>query len=73
LDIFVVSRLFDMSKILYYKTLRINVRENQGEINNGHTREADTIGYTRQDEDKQLKNTTQHALETTMSKHTEIT
>ena len=27
LDIFVVSRLFDMSETLYYKTLRINVRE----------------------------------------------
>ena len=28
-DIFVLSRLFDMSNTLYYKTLRINVRENQ--------------------------------------------
>ena len=28
-DIFVHSRLFDMSSTLYYKTLRINVRENR--------------------------------------------
>ena len=28
-DIFVLSRLFDMSSTLYYKTLRINVRENR--------------------------------------------
>jgi hypothetical protein len=76
LDIFVVSRLFDMSKTLYYKLLRINFREKpEGEINNGHTRETGSIGYTRhktQDEGKQIKNTTQHALDTTMSKHTEI-
>ena len=75
MDIFVASRLLDMSNTLYYKLLRINVRENQGEINNGHTRETGSIGYTRhktQDEDKQIKNTTQHALDTTMSKHTEI-
>ena len=29
LDIFVASRVFDMSNTLYYKTLRINVRENR--------------------------------------------
>ena len=29
LDIFVASRVFDMSNTLYYKTLRINVKENR--------------------------------------------
>jgi hypothetical protein len=47
LDIFVASRLFNMSKTLYYKTVRINVRENQWEINNVHTREIGNIGYLR--------------------------
>jgi hypothetical protein len=58
LDIFVVSRLFDMSKTLYYKTLRINVRENQGDINNEHTRETGNIGYTRRRQTNQKHNTT---------------
>jgi hypothetical protein len=35
LDIFVVSRLFDMSKTLYYKTLRKNVRETKGKSTMG--------------------------------------
>jgi hypothetical protein len=61
LDIFVASRLFDMSNTLYYKLLRINVRENQREINNGHTRETGSIGYTRH-KTKTNKSKTQHNM-----------
>jgi hypothetical protein len=50
-----------MSKRLYYKTLSINVRENQEEINNGHTRETDNIGYTRH-KTKTNKSKTQHDI-----------
>ena len=74
LDIFVVSRVFDMSKSICYKTLRINVRENrrgnqQWEIQ----RKWQHWVHKTQDEVKQIKNATQHALDTTMSKQTEIT
>ena len=118
-DIFVLSRLFDMSNTFYYKTLRINVRENRNnpkklaildtqdtrrrqtiqrnwqhwihkiQDEGKQSRETGNIGYTRhktkennpeklatlgtQDEGKQIKNTTQHALDTTMCKQTEIT
>jgi hypothetical protein len=73
MDIFGVSRLFDMSKTLYYKTLRINVRETRrGNQQWAYQRTWQHWVHKTQDEDKQIKNTTQHALDTTMSKHTEI-
>jgi hypothetical protein len=73
-DICVLSRLFDMSSPLYYKTLRINVRENRrGNQQWTIQRNWQHWIHKTQDEDKQIKNTTQHALNTTMSKHTEIT
>jgi hypothetical protein len=74
LDIFVVSRLFDMSNTVYYKTLRINVRETRrGNQQWTIQRNWQHWVHKTQDEDKQIKNTTQHALDTTMSKPTEIT
>ena len=42
--------------------LEINVRENQGAIKNGQSRETGNIGYKTQDEDKENKNTTQSAV-----------
>ena len=73
-DIFVLSRLFDMSNTLYYKTLRINVRENRrGNQQWTIQRNWQHWVHKTQDEDKQIKNTTQHALDTTMRKQTEIT
>ena len=40
LDIFVVSKVFDMSNTLQYKTLY----NTEGEINNGQSRETGNIG-----------------------------
>ena len=66
-DIFVVSRLLDMSKALYYKTLRINVRENRRGIQQWSIRRNwQHRVHKTQDEGKQIKNTTQHALDTTL-------
>ena len=66
LDIFVVSRVFDMSKTLYYKTLRKNVRENRrGNQQWTNQRIWQHWVHKTQDEDKQIKSTTQHALDTT--------
>jgi len=48
--------------------LAINVREYQRSNENGQSRETVT-----QDEDKQKKNTTQYALDTTIRKQTHIT
>jgi hypothetical protein len=52
LDIFVVSRLFEMSNTLYNKTLRIN---------NGQSRETGNIGYTKH-KTKTNKSKTQHNM-----------
>ena len=58
-DIFVLSRLFDMSNTFHYKTLRINVRENRNIQRNWQywihktkdqgkqSRGTGNIGYTR--------------------------
>ena len=74
LHICVVSRLFEMSNTLYNKTLRINVRENR-RGNRQWTIERNWQHWVHktQDKDKQIKNATQHALDTTMSKQAEIT
>ena len=55
-----------MSSTLYYKQIRINVRENRNNPEKLAT-------MSTQDEDKQIKHITQHALDTTMRKQTEIT
>jgi hypothetical protein len=74
LDIFVVSRLFEMSSTSYNNTLRRNVRENRrGNQQWTIQRNWQHWVHKTQDEDKQIKNTTQHALDTTMSKQTELT
>jgi len=73
-DIFVLSRLFDMSNTLYYKTLRINIRENRrGNQQWTIQRNWQHWVHKTQDEDKLIKNTTQHTLDTSMRKQTEIT
>jgi predicted acetyltransferase len=50
----------------------IHVRETDGVIQDGQSRETGNIGYTRRRQSKQ-KNTTQHMLNTTMRKQTQIT
>ena len=73
-DIFVLSRLFDMSSTLYYKTLRIHVRENRrGNQQWTIQRNWQHWVHKTQDEEKQIKNTKHHALDTNMHKQTEIT
>ena len=68
-DIFVVSRLLDMSKTLCYKTLRINVRENRRGIQQWTMqRNWQHRVHKTQDEGKQIQNTTQHALNITKMK-----
>lgn len=62
-DIFVLSRLLDMWNTFYYKILRINVR-NIRKIQRNWERKV----HKTQDEDKEIKNTTQHALDITMRK-----
>ena len=54
-DIFVLSRLFDMSSTLYYKTLRINVRENR---NNQEKLATSGTQETRRRQTNQKHNTT---------------
>ena len=67
LDIFVVSRILDMSKTLCYKTLRINVRENRRGIQQWTMqRKWQHLVHKTQDEGKQIQNRTQHALDTTL-------
>jgi ribosomal protein L33 len=69
-DIFVLSRLFDMSNTFYYKTLRINVRENRNNpeklaiLDTQDTRRRQTIQrnwqhwiHKTQDEGKQSRET----------------
>ena len=74
LDIFVVSRLFEMSNTLYNQTLRINVnRKPKGKSTMVNPEKLATLGTKTQDKDKQIKNATQHALDTTMSKQAAIT
>jgi len=49
-------------------------RKPKGKIKNGQFRETGNIGYTRhKTETSKIKNTTQHVLDTTMRKQTQIT
>jgi hypothetical protein len=68
-DIFVLSRLFD-----FQKHYRINVIENRSR-NQEWTIQRNWQHWVHktQDEDTSIKNTTKHALDTTMRKQTEIT
>jgi hypothetical protein len=51
----------------------VNVREYRRGNQNGQSREAGNIGYTRRRQTKQTHNTTQYVLDTTMRKQAQIT
>jgi hypothetical protein len=52
---------------IFFNNNKINVRETQGAINNGKSRETGHIGHIRhKKETNKTKNTTQYLLDTTM-------